>query len=80
VVGGKLYLRPDIWYRCPNTVYQSTVDRFFVEPGFLANILPQDVTNALWQISFATQTNADGSTTMQLNLNGGTLILTRPAN
>ena len=79
VIGGKLHLKHDIWYRCPSTVYQYPTEKFFVEPGYLANSPSQKVTNVLWQIPYTTHTN-NGSTTMQLNLNGGTLILTRTTN
>ena len=79
-IGGKLNLTHDIWYQCPNTVYQSPTDpKYFVEPGLLANSPSQNVANVLWQIPYVTQEN-NGNTTMQLTLNGGTLLLTRTGN
>jgi hypothetical protein len=79
VKGGKLILKPDIVYVCPSTVYQYPTEKFFVEPGFLANSPFYDLTNAQWEIPFVSQANADGTTTMQLDL-GQILVLTRLAN
>lgn len=77
VEGNRLRLSPDVLYECPNTVYQSTVERVFVEPGLLAQCRSTPLDGVLWEIPFTVRTAAGGSHQMDLALQGGILTLTR---
>ncbi len=77
VAGSSLRLQPDVLYECPDTVYQSNVEKFFVEPGLLTQCRVTALKDVTWEIPFVARYAADGSAQMQLTLQGGVLTLTR---